>query len=168
MNQVDVDYFNWLTSQIAYPSSKSYIGLFERMHSLEFVWTVPHDDNRVQDGLDLRLEFLEGSRERMVLRGVTILEVLIAVSRKVAFTAGGSERNWAWRLIKNLRLNKMSDPLSADNLDRIDRILEAFVWRQYSPDGRGGLFPLQYPEEDQTKVEIWYQLNAYVNEIKSP
>lgn len=168
MNQVDVDYFNWLISQIASPMNKSYIGLYERMHSLEFVWTIPHDDNRVQDGLDLRYEFLDGSRQRMVLTGASILEVLVSLSRRVAFTAGGDSTVWAWRLIKNIRLNKMTDPLSTENANRIDDVLASLVWRTYSPDGRGGFFPLKDPEQDQTKVEIWYQMNAYVNEIKNP
>lgn len=168
MNQVDVDYFEWLTLQIVVPREKRFVGLFERMHSLEFIWTVPHDNNRLQDGLDLRYEFLDGSRKQMVLTGVTILEVLIGLSRRVAFIAGGDEYIWPWRLIKNLKLNKMSDPLSTENANRIDNILETLVWRTYSSDGRGGFFPLRNAEEDQTQIEIWYQMNNYVNEMKSP
>lgn len=168
MNQIDVDYFEWLASQIASPKGKSFTGLLERMHSLEFVWTVPHDENRLHDGLDLRYEFLDGSSKKMVLKGGTILEVLVGLSRRVAFTAGGDEYIWAWRLIKNLRLNRMSDPLSTENANRIDDILEALVWRTYSPNGRGGFFPLRHPTEDQREVEIWYQMNSYVNEINSP
>jgi hypothetical protein len=36
--------------------------------------------------------------------------------------------------------------------------------REYFPSGKGGLFPLENPREDQTKVEIWYQMHAYVME----
>jgi len=39
------------------------------------------------------------------------------------------------------------------------------IWRDYHADGRGGFFPLTNPDTDQTKVEIWYQMNAYVTEM---
>src|SRR5664279_4859685 len=115
MTQTDYDYFDWLISQIAIPNNKTYYDVFNRMHNLEFVWTIPNDDNRVQDGLDLRVEFLTGTRKRLVLNGVTILEVLVSLSRRTAFTAGGDSRRWAWKLIKNLQLNQKSDPLTGNN-----------------------------------------------------
>jgi hypothetical protein len=167
MKKIDYEYFEWLVSQIETPpNKKTYNELFSRMHNLEFVWLVPNDDNRVQDGLDLRPEFLNGKNRKIDLPWVTILEVLVAVSRRLAFTAGGEPEPWAWRLIKNLHLNKMSDPLTTDKLNRIDDILYNFVWRQYKRNGEGGLFPLKYTLDDQTKIEIWYQMNAYVIEMK--
>jgi len=138
------------------------------MHDLEFVWTVPNDDNRVQDGLDLRHEFLDGARRRLRIDGASILEVLIALSRRVEFTAGGDATVWAWRLLKNLRLSKMSDPLTGSEADHVDEILDSLVWRTYQRNGEGGFFPLKHPLEDQTKVEIWYQMNAYVMEMQKP
>lgn len=54
----DYEYYIWLTQKIDIPNNKSYTDLFERMHNLEFVWIIPNDDNRIQDGLDLRIEFL--------------------------------------------------------------------------------------------------------------
>jgi hypothetical protein len=163
-NQID-DYFDWLVSQVRIPNDNRYNDLFERMYNLEFVWTVPNDDNRVQDGLDLRTEFLNGSRGRIDLEGVSFFEVMIALSRRLAFTASGDARVWAWKLIKNLRLNKMSDPLTHERANRVNDILDGVIWRTYSYNGDGGFFPLENPAEDQTKVEIWYQLNAYVIEM---
>ena len=29
----------------------------------------------------------------------------------------------------------------------------------------GGFFPLAFPKEDQTKVEIWYQMSGYLEEL---
>jgi hypothetical protein len=165
MNALDYRYFDWLISQIKLPSNqKTYNELFSRMYDLEFVWTVPNDGNRVQDGLDLRPEFLNGARQRLSLGGVSILEVLIALSRRLAFNAGGDPETWAWRLIKNLRLNKMADPLTDGQSVRVEEALEALVWRTYQPDGQGGFFPLRYPTMDQTKVEVWYQMHAFINE----
>lgn len=164
--QIDVKYYGWLISQIQITSNRTYFELFERMHNLEFVWFVPNDDNRVQDGLDLRAEFLDGRHSKLHLGGATVLEVLVALSRRTAFTAGGSAKQWAWKLVKNLRLNKMSDPLSDQDRNKIDDILEALVWRTYEQNGQGGFFPVAHSLDDQTKLEIWYQMNVYVMEMQ--
>lgn len=166
LQTIDYDYYNWLVSHVHIPNGKSYAGLFEVMHNTEFHWTVPNDDNRIQDAIDLRSEFLHGRKKTLNLEGATLLEVLVSLSQRVAFTAGViSPKKWAWKLLKNLRLTDKSDPLTEDDINRINDVLDALVWRTYSQDGRGGFFPLKNPEEDQTKVEIWYQMNKYVMEM---
>lgn len=164
--EVDRSYYAWLVSQIALPSNdKTYNELFTRMHHTEFVWVVDKDDNRVQDGKDLRYLYLGEKKNRLTLGGATCLEIVISLSKTLAFTAGGRPKPWAWRLIKNLHLNRMSDPLSEGQARRVDDILYTLIWREYEQNGNGGFFPLKNPQEDQTKVEIWYQLNAYVIEL---
>ena len=59
----------------------------------------------------------------------------------------------------------MYDPVSKRKAMKIDDILENWLWRTYEYDG-SGFFPLTTTEEDQTKVEIWYQMAAYINEHK--
>ena len=168
MTRTDQAYFEWLVQQIHVPNDRTFYDLFERMHNLEFVWTVPNDNNRIQDGLDLRYEFLNENPGRLTSNGVSFLEVLVALSRRVAFTAGGNAPRWAWKLIKNLRLHKAYDPWTAQKAHSTEEILEAVIWRTYRRDGQGGFFPLKNPSEDQTKVEIWYQMNAYVIEMNAP
>jgi hypothetical protein len=163
--QTNNEYFEWLTSQIYINNNRTYNDLFERLHETEFIWTIANDDNRVQDGLDLRAEFLDAVRgEAELPQGASVLEVLIALSRTMAFTAGGNPRIWAWKLLRNLKLNKSTDPLTGEKAARVEEILEALIWRTYSRNGQGGFFPLREPHEDQTKVELWYQMNAYVME----
>lgn len=161
-------YFDWLKSQVApeydRDTSKTYDGLFASLHSKEFVWVVPNDDNRVEDGLDLRSEFLGGAHFDVIQDGCSVLEVLVGLSRRLAFNADGDPRLWAWRLIENLGLDKMWDPLSSMNENKIDDILENMIWRQFERDGQGSFFPLKYARDDQTQVELWYQMNAYINE----
>jgi hypothetical protein len=169
LTKIDHDYFNWLVSQIDIHNKNpnTYNDLFTRMHDTEFVWHVPNDDNRVEDGRYLRTEFLEGIRYGFP-RAVSVLEVLVALSRRIAFLAGGDPELWAWQLIENLHLHKASDPLVGQKAERVEDILEALVWRTYEQDGRGGFFPLNEPMEDQTKVEIWFQMQAYAGEIQGP
>lgn len=169
MKTLDHEYYIWLTEHIAVPNNKTYLGLFERMHNIEFVWIVPHDDNRVQDGLDLRSDFVNrrGGAGELHLAGATCLEVLVGLSHRLAFIADGghNSRQWAWTLLRNLGLNRFSDPITPQQADRIDDILHKLIWRDYHADGRGGFFPLQNSVVDQTKIEIWHQLNAYVSEM---
>jgi hypothetical protein len=165
MKRINYEYYDWLVSQIDIPNGKRYSQLFEIMHNTEFHWTVPNDDNRVQDGLDLRYEFAGDHKDKIELQGVTFLEVLVALSRRVAFNAGGEPHKWAWVLMKNLRLQKCSDPLTRGMMDKVHDTLDTVIWRTYEINGRGGFFPLNNPNEDQTKLEIWHQMSAYILEM---
>ena len=158
------EYFQWLVSQINVgQTSKMFEGIFRWMYHREFVWLVPNDDNRIGDAIDLRKEFW-GLHNPVLQEAVSILEVIVALSRRAAWVGGGEAADWAWVFIKNLGLNRYSDPLTYRKDRKIESILEAFVWRNYAPDGDGGLFPLENPPLDQTKVELWYQMHAYINE----
>lgn len=163
------DYFLWLIAQIGIPerNRNTYNDLFMRLYETEFVWMVPHDDNRLQDGIELRYEF-GARRADFSDMPVSMLEVLIALSRRVAWTTDRSPEFWAWQLLDNLRLTKSSDPLVGQKAERVEDVLEALIWRTYAQDGNGGFFPLNYPRDDQTKREIWDQMNAYVNEMDKP
>lgn len=171
MSRTDQPYYEWLVSQIEFPRNlkKTFNELLMRLHETEFVWILSGDDNRVQDGKDLRVEFkYKYGRDfpGMLFQDyVSVLEIIIAVSRDLEFVAGGKAPAWVWRFIDNLRLNIYYDPLTSEKIDEVDDILQNFIWRTYDRSGNGGLFPLVFPKEDQSKVEIWYQLNAYVNEI---
>lgn len=162
MDDLNGAYFRWLYPQVIDTEhrNRNYEGLLMLLYFKEFVWLVPNDDNRVQDGLDLRPEFgtaLDGP--------CTTLEVLIGLSRRLEFFTDGTAEGWAWQLLVNLELDKMSDPLGRVRQARVDEALERVIWRTYNPDGTGGFFPLAWPEKDQTKVELWYQMSAYVDEM---
>lgn len=165
MTRLEVTYFKWLILQINIRNSRTYIDVCDRLHNTEFVWIVPNDNNRVQDGVDLRNEF---SQNKMLMadKGGSVLEVLIGLSRRVAFVAGGVAEDWAWQLMENLELNKVPDPFTDDKANKVEDILETLIWRTYKRDGQGGFFPLLEPKENQTQIEIWYQMNAYVQEIQ--
>ena len=71
-----------------------------------------------------------------------------------------------WEMIDNLGLIGYDDASYADvrNRIRVSDILNNLIRRRYHRNGRGGLFPLKRPSCDQRKVEIWYQMNAYLME----
>src|SRR4051812_48803598 len=173
------DYLQWLNVQLRDENAnpdKTYWDLLNLMFAKEFTCSVPMDDNRIHDGKDLRVEFArtiprslrtqqEAADALLNLAPVSFLEVLIALSRKMAFTAGGQAPGWAWQLLVNLELHRLPDPLTPPKRRKAEEILDTVINRTYLPNGEGGFFPLAWPEDDMTRVELWYQLNDYVTEL---
>lgn len=176
-NSLSEDYLRWLAPQIRENGDdhREYGQLLSIMYEKEFPveagQLVPNDENRLADGLDLRLEFCHtnniptGSAVDLFGGSCTFLEVLIALSRRLTFAAGWSAEGWAWQLVINLGLDQMSDPITNSRVRRIDRILDDCIWRRYLRNGRGGFFPLRHSREDQKKIELWYQMAAYIDEL---
>lgn len=165
--ELDGLYFEWLCDQVIKAPDVDARLVLEIMFFKEFVWTVPNDDNRAVDGKDLRKEFLAekgyASEGDFIEIGCSMLELLIGLSRRLAFEADGEPDAWFWRLMKNIGLHKFTDdkPFS---VDRVDEILDRVIWRTYNHLGHGGLFPLASSDEDQRRVELWYQMSAYLLE----
>jgi hypothetical protein len=159
-------YLGWLEPQVGVDQqSRSYSDLIQLLGTKEFLWLIPHDDNRIVDGLEVRQEFYEETGLIGELGPCSVLEVLVALSRRLAFVADGSESGWAWQLICNLELDKYKNPIGPRQAISVDTTLEILVWRTYSEDGQGGFFPLAWPEQDQRDVELWYQMSFYADEI---
>jgi hypothetical protein len=162
-------YFNWLYTKVAsvdVPTpSLTYWTLLRDLHATEFPWLVSGDDNRCLDGVELRREF---NREVLIdydppwmMMGCSVLEMLIAFSRRAEFTTDISAREWFWIFLDNLGLKEQND--AQQNISEyVAVVLDRFIWRTYRPDGSGGMFPLRYPERDQREVEIWYQFCEYL------
>jgi hypothetical protein len=174
LNALRDSYFRWLVAQVKNHKRdmRTYFDLLHLMHQKEFVWLVPNDDNRIIDGTDLRVEFLQQSRTRLEVTRedfgpCSVLEVMIGISRRMAWAAGGEADGWAWQLLDNLGLTGFSDPVGTRQAKTIDKKLDTLIWRTYNADGSGGgFFPLNSAPEDQTTAELWYQMAAYINEIR--
>lgn len=162
-------YFKWLYSKVASvdvptPSLTHYT-LLRDLHSTEFVAIVQGDDNRAEEGLDIRKEFLIQAYlpedPPWMSVGCSVLEMLIGFCRRAEFQTDIPLRVWFWKLMENLQLDECND--AADDItDFVTEIMDQFVWRTYHPSGLGGLFPLSSTEHDQRLVEIWYQFSEYL------
>jgi hypothetical protein len=158
-------YLDYLEPLVGIEEGESYRGLLHMMHEKEFVWFVPNDDNRLADGLEVRAEWFDAIGQAMDMGPCSFLEVLIGLSRRMQWFTSESAEGWGWQFLINLGLDRMRDNLSRRKVSQIDDILDSVIFRTYAPDGTGGFFPLTHPKEDQRKVELWYQMSAYVNEI---
>lgn len=169
---LDELYFEWLYGQVGEVDSRDpttqYWKLLKILYEKEFVWIVANDDNRAEDGRELRIDFERELGIKVTDPGwkrmsCSFLELLIGLARRLAFETDGQPAFWFWHLINNLGLSRFRDGRRIP-ADKVDDILETVIWRNYEPDGRGGLFPLQHPTEDQRDVELWYQLCSYLLE----
>lgn len=163
-------YFNWLCAKVIYirnqTPSTTYWKLLKTLHQTEFAWLMSGDDNRAEDGLELRREFLLAAdipdhQDWRRNPPCSVLEMLIAFSRRTEFQTATPARDWFWEFIENLGL-RYSDDGSEMTPGEIQDILDPFIWRTYDYNGRGGMFPLERPHRDQRRVEIWYQFCDYL------
>lgn len=169
---LDELYFRWLYSQVADEDTPpTYLKLFRQLFTTEFLWLIPNDDNRLEDGKALRREFLTDQAidprdvdPDWIELGCSVLELVVGLSRRLEFEAGGQPHYWFWKLLENIGVRNYHDGVRRYPRQHIDEVLHTIIFRQYNRHGLGGFFPLQGPCEDQRNVELWYQLEAYVLE----
>lgn len=165
-------YFNWLYSQVsdAYPPALYRTSLLGELHKIEYVWLIIGDDNRYEDGLELRIEFLDKNEfeydSYFLDEACSVLEMLIAFSRRASFQTEESPREWFWIMVDNLGLLELDDSVDT-NCKSLKEIVSVFINRTYGSSGNGGLFPLRHTINNQRKVEIWYQFSEYLHELKN-
>lgn len=171
---LDERYLSWLYGQVASVKTRArkstYWKLLGQMQETIFVAVVAYDENRVADARDLRYEYLaeaenEAGDPEWTRSPVSMLEVLIVLSRALAFEMNDPVGPWFWHLIEVLELEQFNDrEYDSQAQEIIASTLDRVIWRTYEPSGHGGLFPLRSPSQDQREVELWYQLNAYLLE----
>lgn len=171
-------YFAYLCGEVGGAGEHSL--LLEQLHGIEFYSLVPNDHNRGVDGEQLRIKFVDevGPQGSPSLPDgpCTMLEMLIGLAYRLEFEllGGRYERpmsDWFWVLIDNLGLRNVTDDLYRKGLDirsKVDIIIRKLLDREYDTDGFGGLFPLnnlaKSGTRDQRRVEVWYQMSAWIIE----
>jgi hypothetical protein len=166
---LDDQYFVWLYSLVADVKTRkgprTYWNLLRKLFCIEFAWIVPNDDNRAEDGRELRSEWAASADVDVdplwASLGCSFLEMLIGLSRRLDFMTEQSVEYWFWHLMENMGFLGYNDRVIFAEEDVQDRV-SVVIWRNYDQYGNGGLFPLQYSKHDQRKIEIWRQLNEYL------
>ena len=161
-------YYAWLLSFIETDESENYTELLELLYYRAYIWMVPQDANRAEDGIDLRARFEEETG--VGLRhtdGCSVLEMLIALAIRCSEIMGDPREEdqtwyWFWLMVSNLRLDIYTDEAFDD--EKVEEILDIFMTNQYERDGTGGLFYVKNFHGDMRKLEIWYQMCHFLNE----
>lgn len=172
------EYIAWMLDKVCKDARQKndYSELFLYLHGRRFEWIHPMDANRQTDGEDLRYQFGRDMNlpDPMVAsylddRPCSILEMMVALAirceDRFAFDPdiGNRTNVWFWEMVESLGLLNMTN--DRFDIDYVANIINRFLDRKYSPDGRGSLFTLKHPMKDMRHVDIWYQMCYYLNEI---
>lgn len=164
---LEESYFVWLCKPLDKKWDISFTtATLRQLHRTEFKPFIANDKNRAADGKELREEYLyrhpvkssAWELDGWMALETSVLEVLIALADRAAYQSGDTMADWLFAFLCNLGLDE--SPASS----KIRNTLQRFNERTYSRDGLGGLFPLRNPVEDQRRVELWYQMSAYIIE----
>lgn len=176
VHHVDEAYFEWLYDIACdgrYGGNISFRKLISYLHKREFEWTIDGDYSRYKDGIDLRHRYayseLGNSALAKEIEGrCSVLEMMIALAIKTEnfmddVEYGDRTGQWLWGMINTLGLGYMHD----DEFDEkeADKIINRFLDREYSRDGRGGLFKVPNSDEDPRRMSIWDQMCAYTRNM---
>lgn len=177
--ELEKRYFEWLYDLVCndgYVKGLRYEELLFYIYQKDFVYILPRDENRFQDGVSLRYLFgneVGAPREQIeyVLdsRPCSVLEMLVALSIRIENEImsdsdyGNRTWKWFWKMMTNMNLGGMTN----DKFDKayVDRCIERMLARKYEANGRGGLFTIANCREDLRNVEIWAQMNWYINSM---
>lgn len=164
-------YFEWMLRKVGMDEQgKGYRKLLAHLHGTEFRYSIPTDENRAGDGVDLRYRFLlECGHEQESDEPCSVLEMMVALAIRCEEhimhdpAIGSRTSQWFWGMIANLGLDSMSD----DGYDErfVDERLSMLLDRTYKRNGEGGLFTVKDCRFDLRKVEIWYQMCWYLDSI---
>ena len=177
-DEINNEYFNWMVDAVSrnmFSKEVAYRKLLAYLHYVEFTYIIPKDENRAEDGIDLRYRFsLECNHTEDEIKFLdgpcSILEMMVALSLRCEETImddpayGNRTGYWFWGMITSLGLGSM---IHAETFDKqyVEEVIERFLNRDYEPNGKGGLFTIKNCDRDLRGVEIWYQLCYYLNTI---
>lgn len=177
-NEISNRYFQWLYDWVCkdrYHQDISYKKLLMHLHSTEFIYLIRNDQNRAEDGMNLRYRFAKTMEDdepvSYILKSLdgpcSVLEMMIALANRCEEdymddpAYGDRTVQWFWGMIANLNLGSMID--SRYDKEYVARVLYDFLHRKYERDGRGGLFRIRDCPEDMRKIEIWYQMCYFLD-----
>lgn len=163
-------YKNFVGSVSNKNPNSTYWELARQLYTMPFTWTIRDDKNRAEDGKNLQDQFFEACDIQDVeinwqWRDASVLEVLIGLACRAAFETGEEPGNWLWKFLRNLDLQSYNDRVYSQIVrEEVDAVVRRWLDREYDKNGVGGLFPLRHARQDQTQVNLWYQLQAFLLE----
>lgn len=168
-------YLEWLYENFVGATSNknpntSYWELAKQLYTMPFTWVIQKDSHRAEDGKALRDEFINARdiqdvEIEFMQFDCNVLEMLIGLAVRASFEDGQEPGDWFWIFIRHLDLQSFNDRIYNQIVrEEVDAIVRRLLDREYDKNGVGGLFPLEHATQDQTQVELWYQLQAFMLE----
>lgn len=173
---INDNYYSWLCNLVDITQTgTSYWLLANDLYRKEYKWFVPNDDNRAAEAKNLREKFCYEMNidydYDAFSEEVSMLELIIGLAYRCESIMADQDdslemMDWFWKLLMNVGLDPFTDDKYYELRGHVivDQILDRVINRTYDRDGRGGLFPLNRDRKDQRKIELWYQMSAYLVE----
>lgn len=171
---VNEEYFRWLCFLINDSKKGSYNKLLNYLYDTEFVYIMPMDGNRYEDGINMRYRFgRDNDIEDMIIasclddRPCSILEMMVALAVRIEEHIMINPENgmmpgrWFWKMIENLGLINMTD--RRFDGEYVNSVVWRFLNREYGPNGEGSLVHIPDRQYDIKSMEIWYQMMRYLS-----
>lgn len=171
------EYFDWLCELVHGVNDSnitSYTKLLSHLHAIEFTYSIRKDQNRAEDGKNLRWRFIYTKHYpdhyveylSCLDEPCSVLEMMVAVATRCEEimddpSMGNRLPQWFWGMVVNIGLGSMTD----NRYDRkiVDAAINRLLERVYEPNGKGGLFTVLNCEYDLRSVEIWRQMCYYLD-----
>ncbi len=164
------EYGIWLVNHVRLRKI-GYSRLMKQLHDTPFIYILERDRNRADDGISLREEFY---REKDIDMGIydhrddcSVLEMLVALAIRITDEYIGDPGSCHpemifWEMLRNLGLDFFND--GKFDSDEVEYVIDRWLDRDFEYSGRGSIFPLRHPYQDQRGIEIWSQMNGYLTE----
>lgn len=173
MNHIREEYQQWLKSLVG---AEQYSELLAYLGDTEFIFTIARDSNRAEDGIDLRYRFAfdhgytnNDISEAFGNERCSVLEMMVAlclrIDGEIMDNMDGTDHTYTWfiSMLESLGLSDMRD--GRFDIHKAERIINRFLYRNYEPNGRGGLFTFYDSRDDVRDAEIWAQMMRYLTEF---
>ncbi len=168
-------YVDWMIAQVCDEGYEHFAQrryLFDALDREKFYPTCRMDENRAEDGVDLRRLYLRETGEDAGREGrrCSMLEMLVALSIRCEETimidmdVGRRVGRWFFPMLEN-----MASPLEEGIFGSPYTVMMAcrrLHNHDYGPDGKGGLFYIPGFHGDMRTMEIWNQLMVYLTYLR--
>lgn len=154
-----------------------YSELLDVLNGITFQTAFPLDDNRADDGIELRYKYgwyhhipQTVIASELDYEPCSVLEMLVALADRCEHALmedplkGDRTAVWFWMFIENLDLLFPNGDLTLvyDGGLYIKQTIHKFMSRDYDRNGVGGLFPIPDSNVDMREIDIWLQLHKYM------
>ena len=166
-------YFNYLVDKVCTRGEAAkYAELLSFLHSSSFIYSLPMDDNRAADGVELRTDFIlkQKSSPHEILREIdrlpcSVLEMMVALAVRIECEImnddflGDRTGLWFWAMVNSIDLNRINKDFDSSEARRH---LDICLNREYDYEGHGAFFTVHNPPADMRQTDIWYQANWWL------
>lgn len=176
-----IDYLCWLMNQCQLEAEgpAGYLKLCEVLQDIYFVSLIEFDENRIEEGKELREEWADTDGgdiyelEGLIPYTCTALELILVMARRMCFEMSDSQYEagigkWVMELLENAGLatfrNDIFEIDPEGSTQKIKMILHDIIYRRYMPNGSGSFFPSDGYKGDVRQDELLVQMNNYLAE----